>query len=55
MGRFGPEPCREPARIELQARIGDQSARDGLPASCSFLDAKHGMPRRRFAFNAFYG
>ena len=39
-GRFGQEPCRKPARIELQAHIGDQSARDGLPASRSFLDAK---------------
>ena len=38
--RFGQEACRKPARIELQAHIGDYSARDGLPASRSFLDAK---------------
>jgi hypothetical protein len=52
-GRFGEEPCCKPARIELRAHVGDQSTRDGLPASRSFLDAKYGMLRRRFAANAF--
>src|ERR1700679_146047 len=52
-GRFGHEPCREPARVELEVHIGDQSARDGLPVSCSFLDAKYGVLRRRFGVNAF--
>jgi hypothetical protein len=40
------------------AAIAAGPGRSSTSASCAsrlFLDAKHGMPRRRFAFNAFYG